>query len=164
MRRSENTRILENYEQCRDYITQTLEESPCRKNLLTMAEWIYQLHQQCLQATKVSSYVTGSKKDIRFYFGKQGIDHFLCVVPKKMQRCAELGVFYGEGGKKSNFCKEKVQSNNPTSRFCIINSEQVNSMSLQTIKEEVFRAYQTRLGEEYGIRVDRALVFPNAGL
>lgn len=151
----------DDYNRCNKYIIDNF-EGQFKDTLLELSEWLYRLHLIYPQAKGVHSYIT--TKDLRFHFEKRGrgrgnADHFLCILPNTREKCAELHV-YGEDGKKSDFCKEKVQLDNPTSPFCIIDSEQVNSMSLQMIKEEVFRSYQARLGKKYDIQVDRASAFP----
>lgn len=124
------------FEECKRHIIEHMNDTPSRKKIIELAEWLYSL-------TDIKSYPV-NEPGVRFFKNYPSQDHFLCV--KYGKRSAEVH-FYNFIPRSSPLPDYMALQKDNTD-WLRINGGNITKLDFETIQQHARESYKKRFGKE----------------
>lgn len=138
---------IDNAVSCCNYIKNYVDDTPCRKKILELTEWIFSLD------TTVKCYTREKGKSVAFFLRMQGQDHF--AIFKLQKKCTQMDLYIHSN--RQITLPSYLKKYNDNQDWARIPGENFSSLSKEELQEHILSSYHLRLGE-LGIAVKKDLL------
>lgn len=127
---------------CCNYIMNYVDDTPCRKKILELTEWIFSFH------NNIKWYTREKGKSVAFFLKTQGHDHF--AIFKLQKKCTQMDLYIRRQPTLPSYLT-KYPDNQDWAR---ISGENFSGISKDELQKHILNSYHLRL-DELGIAIDK---------